>query len=399
MLTCASRFNPKNWWIRSARWWSLPTRAQARSAAFLLLFWAASAQVQELCAESASGTDLNNQGVIAAQKGDFEQAAVLLQQAHSLDSADELISKNLSGVLTDWAIRLDAEGQWKKAAELLERAVAADEQNGKAKVLLAEITYVTGGDLARSVSLWKSSFNEISAAQWVGVSQRIAQAERDLAIERGFTGWKTGHFQVYFEEGTDPGAAAPLRLILEREFQRLREALEGDPPPFTVLVYAPDSFQRVMGRKDWALGLYDGRIRVRLEDLGTDRIERILAHELAHAYLAQVYGPRLPIWIHEGFAQFQERGSDPEREEETERDSWVPLQWLDRKFQQPSGHEDITRAYSQSRQAVEFMIHQGGPEKFRRFLRKVGSGQAVEAAFDETFAPLRWPQLDQGILD
>ena len=29
----------------------------------------------------------------------------------------------------------------------------------------------------------------------------------------------------------------------------------------------------------------------------------ILAHELAHAFLREEFGPRLPVWVHEGFAQ------------------------------------------------------------------------------------------------
>lgn len=349
--------------------------------------------------------EANNQGVREAQAGRFEQGIALLRQSLSLDPSDAQVKKNLSGVLTDWAVRLEQQGQLDQAVSALQEAVGLDPDNGKALVLLGDYAYVSDEDLSRAVAFWKRAHGKVPDAKWVLVSERLSQAERDLAIERGFYSVQTQHFTVRLEAEEGAGKDQHLGEALEQEYARLEKLLGPAPARFTVIVYAERNFRRVAGQRDWAVGLYDGRIRVRLDDLGSDRIQPVIAHELAHAFLAQTYGPMVPIWVHEGFAQFfQESPTQDRRPLEpfvlwAAKASWIPLKWLDHHFQQPSSREDLGRAYFQAWVVFGFLVRQAGMDSLKRFLAALQAGQPVDRAFDGAFAPLRWARVDGGSLE
>ena len=355
--------------------------------------------------QQPTGADLNNQGVQEAKRGDFERGASLLRQAVSLEPGDSRLRKNLSGVLTDWANQLSGRGQTQSCVGLLEEALTYDPDNGKALVLLGDVSYTTLNDLERALASWKRAYGKVPADQWNRIHQRISQTERDLLIERNFTGHRAGHFQIRFENSPGGEMVSMLRGILEQQYARLSDALDVSVENFPVIVYGDSSFKRVVGRKDWALGLYDGRIRLRLEDVRSDHVSSVVAHELAHAVLAKAYGPRIPTWVHEGFAQAQEphRLLTPREEEMVKAiargNAWIPLKWLDQRFEQPSDWNDLTRVYLQARFVVEFLIRKEGISRFRAFLKRLSGGESAGQAFDQSFVSLRWSKVDQGVLE
>ncbi|MBI3322545.1 MAG: hypothetical protein HYZ94_02575 [Candidatus Omnitrophica bacterium] len=368
----------------------------------LLVLFAATVPVQ---AEQAGGSELNNQGVRAAQAGRFEEAVKTLREAAALSPADLQVRQNLSGILTDWAARLQEEGRFDEAASALREALANDSSNAKTLLLLGNLAYASEDDLASAVSFWKKALPGAPSSHRQGLLQKISQAERDLSIERGFEARQTEHFHVRFEGSPPPENSGRLTAVLEEEYGRLNTALGTGPARIGVIVYAGDSFKRIAGRQDWTLGLYDGRIRLRLEDIGTEWMAPILAHELAHAFLREEFGPRIPVWVHEGYAQASEpaRPAAP-REAELEkavasRSAWVPLKWLDRRFQQPSHLDDVEKAYAQSKWAVSELLRRFGHARFRKFLEGLAARKTVEQAFNSAFAPLTWSRADAGSFD
>ncbi len=356
-------------------------------------------------AATPTATELNNQGLAAAQAGRWEEGAALVRQAMARDPADAQFRTNLSGILTDWATQLEQRGQTDRAVDRLREAIQLDAANGHALVQLGNLYFVTGHELAKAIALWTQAHAHLTSAQWQAIAPRVSQAERDVAIERAFVGLQTAHFQIRFEGEQHAEQATAIGAVLERTYARLSGAMGVSPPTMPVIVYTRGSFQRIAGRRDWAFGLYDGRIRVRLDDVGTEWGEAVLAHELAHAFLATAYGPRIPLWMHEGFAQAQEppQPMTPHQQELLAslraRTSWVPLKWLDRRFTQPSALDDVERAYLEARLVMETLIAAHGLGRVGAFIKAVAQGQAIEQACDQALAPRRWARVEQGILD
>jgi len=335
-------------------------------------------------------TELNNRGVEAAKAGRFEEGTSLLRQAFQMNPADRQVQRNLAGVLADWGQQLVQQGRADRATEVLQEALQYDPEQPQALVQLGDLFYAKA-TIDRALQCWKRAYSRVPAEHQPAMAQRIAQAERDASIERGFASLRTVHFILQVEGTVSSEQMAALGTMLEQVYQRLAATLGDLPQPVSVILYTSRDFQRVIGQRDWALGLYDGRIRLRADDLGGPWVLHLISHELAHAWLAQTYGAQLPTWVHEGFAQSQEPSRDLAPQEQTWMEgfrtgtSWVPLKWLDRRFQRPSNREDVERAYLEARYVVATLLARYGLPKFRQFLAACAAGQPTDQAFDQVF--------------
>ena len=372
------------WLAAAAFWWPVA------------LGWAAE--------NSSSATDLNNQAITEAQAGHLQKAVALMRQAFGRAPQDPQIRDNLSLALTDQALESQKAGKAEESLALFMEALGVNPQNGYAWMHLGNLYYLEKSDFSQAVSSWEKAQGLIPAEQWRGLVDRIAQAQRDQNIERRFTVHPSVHFQIRFSGPEHQHVVVRLADRLEQEYTRLSQELGVSPARFSVILYEKGDFQRLRGRPDWALGLYDGRIRVRIEDLETRREDWILPHELAHAFLHEGYGGRIPTWVHEGYAQLQEPPSTLSADQQsmlervTSGSLWIPLQWLDAHFDKPSGSDDVERAYTQARVVVDFLRRKYGMGRFREFLSRLSQGRPVEEAFDQSFAPERWSRVSKGIL-
>ena len=367
------------------------------AAAGLLLTVAARAD------NASTAADLNNQAIAEGKAHRVDQGVALLRQALTLSPHDPVISRNLSMALADWAWQRYREGGATDAIPALEEAIQHDPKNGHALVALGNLYYLSRNEFAQAIEMWKRAYGLIPTSQWQAVSERIAQAERDQGIERRFATYTTPHFHIRVPSSDQQAVAERLGTELEAAYTRLSSEWGSSPTDLTVIVYAIGDFQRLAAKPDWAIGFYDGRVRIRLDDVGTDRESRILLHELAHAFLHKICGGGIPIWVHEGYAQAVEPShprTDREREVEQgvrARTAWVPLKWLDAHFEQPTDARDVDRAYAEARVIVEFLLHQYGFPQLRRFVSAVASGRPVAAAFEESFPDSHWARFDQGL--
>ncbi|MBI4597925.1 MAG: tetratricopeptide repeat protein [Candidatus Omnitrophica bacterium] len=347
---------------------------------------------------------LNNLGVTAAQSGDFEIAADYLRQALAMAPRDAHVKENLSSILTDWSLGVDQQGKPQEAVDLLEEAVELQAKNGKAWVRLGDILYFRMSRFSEAIAAWQQAQGKIPEAAWRSVVERIAQAQRDQLIERTFANSESPHFVIRAAPNESFDREA-LVATLEKAHLRLSEVFGDAPPHLTVLVYSRGDLHRTYYQRDWAVGFYDGRIRLSAEDLDAPYVPDLIMHELTHAFLQELYGRRLPTWVHEGFAQAMERGllSSPERDRIErrirERAQWIPLKWLDRHFQQPSSTEDIAHAYVEASVVVEELVKRYGRGRWLAFLEALSKGRTAELAYNEHFAPSTWAKADRGIFD
>ncbi|MBI4313648.1 MAG: hypothetical protein HY594_02410 [Candidatus Omnitrophica bacterium] len=354
-------------------------------------------------ADSAqSSTDLNNLAVQKAKQGNFPEAIAALEQSLALAPADAIVRKNLSLMLTDYGIRLQKEGDAQKATALFLKAVEHFPENGLALAHLGNLYYLDRNDFSAALAYWRRAYPLVPPSEREPLANRMQQAERDRAVERNFLTRTTPHFQIRYADASGGPAAARAGDLLEQRYKNLAGELGTNPGVITAIVYSRGDFQRLSNRPDWAVGFYDGRIRVRLEDVDAGREVWILPHELAHAFLHKIYGTRLPIWIHEGYAQAQEPARQISAREEAlagavrDRTGWVPLQWLDGRFTQPGNQDDVDRAYAQAKAAVGHLLEKNGMPKFKAFLEKISKGKPIEQSFDEVFAPMRFSRFSQG---
>jgi hypothetical protein len=127
----------------------------------------------------------------------------------------------------------------------------------------------------------------------------------------------------------------------------------------------------------------------------------VASHELAHLALGAALGPRVPRWLHEGFAWQHSPDLGLERTETLAGMAWlgtvIPLAELDSSF--PAEELPVARAYTQSYDFVSFLARRGRWDDpsddgdrwpFRRFLRYVAErGDLDDAAIRAYGRPMR----------
>lgn len=368
----------------------------------LLIGWCCLLTPAVFAADDAN--TLNNRGVEAAKAGSFAAGVADLREALRLDPSNELVRRNLSGILTDWANLLNRAGSAEEAEGRLREAVQLDPSNAAAKVQLGDLAYFHHSNFTQAVDYWKQALSQLPSADRRAIADRIAQAGRDATIEREFASHRTTHFDLRVPNGTTEDTAALVGQILELAYRDVYTALGGGPSRITAIIYPERDLQRTYYARDWALGFYDGRLRILGSEIGSDELRTVVLHELAHAFLHHLYGETLPTWIHEGFAQVQE-GDRPRHPEELEQEravragtAWVPLKWLDRRFAQPSGREDVAKSYVEARLVVDHLLRHHGAKRFHAFLAALSQGTEIEQAYDSAFSPDRWAATDRNML-
>lgn len=353
---------------------------------------------------SLDAIQLNNLGVTAARDKRYAEAASYLRHALELSPDDAQMQRSLSAVLTDWAIAEMQAGDADEAIELLEEAVQRDSQNGVAWLGLGDAQYMAKHDFAAALRAWRQARGRVSGLHERALTDRLTRVERDHALERGLPTHETAHFYLRLQGAPDPALAAQVGTLLETLYARLARDFEVTPPRLSVIIYSDETFERVSPR-DWALGLFDGRLRIRREEVTTPSASPLLAHELTHAFIHHAYRGRIPLWLNEGIAQAEEWEQLPSESEMrawrqvVSGRQWVPLEWLDKHFRQPADTADLERAYVQARIVAIALARRHGWPRVHAFLRQLAGGVEFAQAFDDMLAPQRWARVNQGILE
>lgn len=230
----------------------------------------------------ARAREHNQRGIAALDRVDHDEAIDQFGRAHDLAPDVAAFAVNL----TEAYVR---------------RGVARPDVDALGKIEDFEAALVTV----------QSDERRLDIEELLARARAIAEAEADFVVE------STLHFTFRFD-GARPELYAgieALKRVLEDTYQEYGELFQRRPveegePRIEVVLYGKQSFDDVTGLGDWAGGVFDGTIRVPVEDLGdaasVARITRVLRHETAHAFIRSIGGRDVPAWLNEGLSQWLE---------------------------------------------------------------------------------------------
>ena len=125
------------------------------------------------------------------------------------------------------------------------------------------------------------------------------------------------------------------------------------------------------GLGDWAGGVFDGKIRVPVEDLRSElrfaRVKGVLRHETAHAFTHSIGGAKVPAWLNEGVAQWLEEPARRASDVGVARArlataALFPLARLNGNLVGWEDRAEVARAYDQALAFVDHLSAQYGPD-------------------------------------
>ncbi len=283
------------------------------------------------------------------------------------------------------ATRALAEGEIGRAIELFERCLAAEPERtvfahnlAEALVRLASQQH-DAGELAPAVEQLSRAIELAGDRADIETLRQILErwrAELELLEEDWTEG--SARFALTYDTRRSDILHRSHEVLehLERSYDVLQLWFGEDPfpsgPPIRVVLYDREEFDSLTGLGDWAGGVFDGVVRVSVEDLSEpqERWRGILVHELVHAFVHQLGGGAVPGWLNEGLAQSLEGRTRATAELRAllRRAELFPLARLQGSLTGWQDTQEIARAYAESLLFVEYLRENYGDEALRRMV-------------------------------
>ena len=293
--------------------------------------------------------ELNDAGWTMLQSGDADRAAKKFAEALDLQPDEPVL-------LFGAGAAAHLQGRSKEAAARLRRALELAPNLTQASMLLGQIEY-GNGEVATAIAIYEKALTHAPNDPFL--TSRLTAWRADEDVNRGFQERRVDRFRVMFQGHADRALAARATELLESAFWRIGKTLGAYPSdPVIVMLYTEKQFRDVTQAPEWSGGLYDGRIRVPAAGAAQSPqlFERVLVHELTHAMIASLAPRGIPVWLHEGLAQYFE-GDDAvaARRRLNAVGAVIPLRYLEGSFGRLTAAQAAV-AYDQSLVVVENIL-------------------------------------------
>jgi tetratricopeptide (TPR) repeat protein len=309
---------------------------------------------------------------IALRDGDHEKAARLFRRAIAARPSDPL--PHLGAGIA--AHRLGDEAQ----AEIsLKRALTLEPRLTPASALLGQIVYA-GGDVDGAIAIYERALKAAPAE--LEIKEQLERWRKESRLHAGFEQGGDGRFSVLFEGPEERRLAERVGRVLETAYWDIGRRLNAYPNrTIPVILYTQEQFSDITRSPDWAVGTYDGRIRLAVRDAlqNPAALDRVVVHELAHAIVHYLAPRGIPTWLHEGLAVNFEPGEKRWIEETLgTSEGLVPLASLEHGFTGLTD-EAAAVAYAESAAATRVIMKRLGPN-LSVFLQSLESVDSVDSA-------------------
>jgi tetratricopeptide (TPR) repeat protein len=277
------------------------------------------------------------------------------------------------------------ERRYDDAMAALEQALTLDSRLAAARALLGQVQHRMGRlpDAIRTFeALVADAPGDRDAAGTLDRWRREAGLHDRMQQAVGH------HFTVSFDGPAEAALAEEALHSLDRAYWRIGELLGSYPnEPVPVVLYTAEQFSDITRSPAWAAGAYDGTIRVPMRGAldNPAELDRVLAHEFAHALVYTLAPQFVPAWLNEGLASALETDSLAWARKQVEQATGpLPLRTLESGFGRLSG-DQARLAYATSALIVGRMLEEDGGFAVANLLRDIGAGVPFDAAFLRRF--------------
>ncbi|MGE0864693.1 MAG: tetratricopeptide repeat protein [Vicinamibacterales bacterium] len=339
-------------------------------AAALVLCCAATTFAQS----SPKAAMLEQEAWAALAAGQAQAAERAFRDAITLDPKNAHLHMGLGTAA--FALRRDDE-----ARASLERALSLAPGLVRARAQLAQVAK-RQGDLREAIGLYETVAAEVPGDE--GVRDTLERWRRELDLHERMRLTIGDFFTVAFEGPEDADLASQALESLNRAYWRISDVFGVFPPrSVPVVLYTGEQFRDITRSPQWAAAAFDGTIRVPMRGAGEkgEDLDRVLAHEFAHALIRSLATRGLPTWLNEGLASVLESDSLDWAESRVSEAGQVPtLMQLSGSFGKLSNAQAQV-AYAASALAARRLLDEAGGAAIANLLRDLGAGVEFEAAF------------------
>lgn len=342
---------------------------------------------------------LNNLGVAQSNERAFVEAQQFFEKASQalpqLGDAEvrQSIRENYSALLTLWGTELMKRNQVSDARKSLDQAVRLDTKNGVALVSLGDLAYESN-DYATAARNYAAAL-PVSQENKDYLENRLQMIKDESDLEGRFLSVidDDNRFLLQYADYKGGTSITEVLAMLTEAYQVIGRDLGVYPARgVNVKVYTQEDFYKVAKLPEWAIGIFDGKMRLRVDELQSapELVRDLVFHEYTHAVLAMNVKQEVPAWFHEGIAQLMEpQFRENNREQEQVRIALtrhqISFEELEESFRGIENKGTAENAYLLSKYFLTHLNRKYGHDKLREWVTKLTKGEKFVEAFEHTY--------------
>ena len=371
-------------------------------------------------------TALNNYA-LSLEDAEKEKSIELLEEAVLILPAKRLLKDNLASVYNEWGLELLKEENINEAIEKFDKALdiypaGKIYQNNlgdalklkgfgyfnKAEFNLAAMifnealqylpesselwamlgeSYYRLDNLEEAIHYWKEAERLLPENEIL--KKKLAKAKKEWSVQRDFEKFDSRYFKINFTPDIRRDRIYEIYGYVNEAIWSVRYDLGFSPQQrFSIFVYSSDQFAKIFGPQKNLVGLYDGKIHLKINERTTsERMSELIRHEYAHMAIFELTQGRCPFWLNEGLARFEEKKGKAVDFSGLKRlarqNRLIPLSELSEAFSRLEDIIGTNLAYSQVHSLVKYIIDGYGFWKVRKMLALFGKGKAEREVIKE----------------
>lgn len=266
------------------------------------------------------------------------------------------------------------------AREALQDSLARDPKNPLAHELLGDIAYneqkldEAHGHYAAALGLKSTQ----------SVKDKLVKVERERKVESKLVTQQEEHFLIKYR-----GEERGLEGFELQEFLRTAYREVGQDFGYffrqkvVVLLYDGEEFRSLIDLPHWSTGLYDGKIRLPAYQKGftPKEIQKIMRHELTHAFISEMSRGKCPAWLNEGLAEYEEAKVVPldptvfQAAVKTNTLFSLVTLLARENLTQVTDPLEVSLFYQQAYHLVDYLVKQYGMFRIKKMIELFGQGK------------------------
>lgn len=274
------------------------------------------------------------------------------------------------------------------AEEQMNKVLKENPSNKYAHELLGDICYLTQR-LNEAKAHWQQAMTRENMER---INIKLSKVQKEIPVESKLKIADEEHFLIRYDRTQKEYSSYQLKTILREAYRSIYQDLGASlEEKIVVLLYDPEVFDTSVKTEHWSGALFDGKIRVPLkagEETNEEQVnglKKLIWHELGHVFVYEIGGKDVPLWMHEGIAQYEEDKIVPVPVETFQNlkaagkiFSFSQLSLGSKLFEDD---QSILLFYQESFLIMKFLIKRFGFYKISKLLKAIANGESMDSAF------------------
>ena len=310
-----------------------------------------------------------------------------------------LISLNVGREHYNEAVDYFNKRQYDIAESLLKKSIELDPSNAYAFELLGEIANLNQR-LDEAERYYKQAFLIDSDPNLRAKYEKVI---REKQIDQKQQQYEDEHFIIRYRRN-ESLEGSQIREYLKDAYRAISQDF-GHYPKYKIpaVLYDREEYQTLMGAvPHWSGALFDGKIRLPIyltEGMGTQEqinfynakgLNKLIYHELTHAFVLDLSQLKCPVWLNEGLAQYEENKISPIDlsllRQAVRNNTLISVdELLFRDVSKMTDQQEAILYYLESFSLVSYILKDGRMYHMKQLLIELGKGTNFVQAYEKHF--------------